>query len=68
MLPKTDDGQQRIKRYLLENATPEVKPTPKDEKQPEKPKDDVPDWKDKKNDANNEYEYSDNKDEDDKNW
>ncbi len=29
MLPETDDGQKRIKKYLLENATPEVNPNPK---------------------------------------
>ncbi len=70
MLPKTDDGQQRIKKYLLENATPEVKPIPKEDQKDEKieKKDDKPDWKDKKNDAYNEYDYSDNKDTEVKDW
>ncbi len=66
MLPKTDEGQKRIEKYLLENATPEVKPIPKDE--PKKKKDDVPDWKDKKNDDFNNYDYSDDKELDDKEW
>ncbi len=57
MTQPTDEGQKRIKKYLLENATPEVKPIPKEEKK-ETPK----------NDTFNEYEYSDNENEDDTQW
>ncbi len=69
MLPKTDEAQKRMQQYLKQNPLPaEVKPIPKDEKKVVIKKDDKPDWKDKKSDASNEYEYSDNKDDDDKNW
>jgi len=61
MLPKTDDGQKRIEKYLLENATPEVKPIPG---KPEPDKVDTP----PKNDEFNEYDYSDDKELDDKDW
>ncbi len=63
MLPKTNDGAKRIEKYLLENATPEVKPIPKKD---EKPKEETP-----KNDEYNEYDYSDKQttqEEDAGNW
>ncbi len=62
MMQKTDDGQKRINKYLAENATPEVKPIPKDKKD-EKPKKETP-----KNDDYNTYDYSDDKETEDKNW
>jgi len=64
MLSKTDDGHKRIEKYLLENATPEVK-IPKDEKKDIK---ETP-----KNDDFNEYEENDkdpleDKNMDDREW
>ncbi len=60
MLPETNDGQKRIKKYLLENATPEVNPIPKKDEDSKK---ETP-----KNDDYNEYDYSDNTELDDKDW
>ncbi len=62
MLPKTDDGKKRIEKYLLENANPEVTDIPSVKKE-EKEKKEIP-----KNDDYNEYDYSDDKEIDDKNW
>ncbi len=59
MLPKADDGHKRIEKYLLENANPEAKPKPKDEK----PKKETP-----KNDEVNTYDYSDDSKADDTQW
>ncbi len=60
MLPNADDGQQRIRKYLSENATPEAKPIPKEN---EKPKKETP-----KNDDVNTYDYSDDDKADDNDW
>ncbi len=59
MIPNADDGQKRIKKYLLENATPEAKPIPKDEK----PKKETP-----KNTETDTYDYNDDPNADDKEW
>jgi len=78
MLSKANDGNTELKRYLdsvkAQEAPPkediskdEVKKLIVDKDNP-KLKIDVPDWKDKKNDDFNEYEYSDKKDADDKEW
>jgi len=61
MLPKTDEGQKRIQKYLLENATPEVKPIPKEEKKDEKKE--TP-----KNTDTDTYDYSDDEEVDSKEW
>ncbi len=68
MLPKTDESESQLRKYLSWKDKEEVKPIPKDDKNPEKAKDDAPDWKDKKNDDYNEYEYSDEKETDDTKW
>jgi len=65
MAPGTNDGSERIKKYLLENASPEVQNL-KDEKPEVKKNEETP-----KGDANNEYDYSDKEttmDEDAGNW
>ncbi len=54
---ETNDGQKRIKKYLLENATPEVPP------KEDKPKKETP-----KNTDTTTYDYSDEKNGDDKEW
>ncbi len=63
MLPNADDGQQRIKKYLLENATPEANPIPKDSQEKPPVKKETP-----KNDEYNTYDYSDDDKADDKDW
>jgi len=72
MLPEANDSESQLSKYLAWKDKDEAKPIPKkDEKLKDddnKIKDEAPDWKDKKNDDTHEYEYSDNKDEDDKNW
>jgi len=59
MLPKPNEGNSKVNDYLKSLEVPEGKPIPKDEK----PKKEVP-----KNDANNEYEYSDDTETDDTKW
>ncbi len=60
MLPETDDGQKRIKKYLLENVTPEVNSIPKkDDKKPDRPE---------KDEDGTTIEYYDSKNGDDSNW
>ncbi len=69
MLPKTNEGTTDLKRYLDLVKDPEVKPIPKkDEKPKVTKKDDKPDWADKKNDDFNEYDYSSDPNQDDKQW
>ncbi len=63
MNPKPDESVKRIEKYLLENAAPEGKPGPKDSQEKPPVKKETP-----KNDEYNTYEYSDNPDEEDKNW
>ncbi len=66
MTTEANDGQKRIKKYILENATPEVNPIPK--KEDEKLTTETPKEERKQSDEYNEYEYSENKDEDDTKW
>ncbi len=70
MLPEskpTDDSETQLSKYLAWKDKDEVKTIPK-EKLNDKPKEDKPDWADKKNDDSHEYEYSNNTEEDDKDW
>ncbi len=62
-MPEDSNETEDIDKILaeLKNETVEEKPSPRDKK-PENP------YKDKKNDDNNEYEFSDDKDLSDDNW
>jgi len=65
-MPVPNETARTLKHYLeSEHTVVEGNPIPKkvDKNQPETPKKEQP-----KNDEYNEYEYSDNTDEDDKNW
>ncbi len=72
MLPETNDSETQLSKYLAWKDKAEVsKPNLSEkEKKDETPKmkDEKPEWVDKKNDVNNEYEYSDKTDEDDTQW
>ncbi len=56
-MSQANDGKKRIEKYLLENANPEAKPIPKDDKK------EIP-----KNDDYNEYDITDDPELDDTNW
>jgi len=60
MLEKANDKNTELKRYLDSVKASEATKIPQKD---EKPKKETP-----KNDANNEYEYSDDKELDDKEW
>jgi len=70
MLEKANDKNTELKRYLESVKASEATKIPQEIKKDEPPKHKVtkPDWKDKKNDDYNTYEYSDDKDADDKEW
>ncbi len=76
MLPEVNDSENQLSKYLAWKGKDEAKSIPSKDKQ-EKPsvkedenkvKIEPPEWKDKKNDDYNNYEYSENPDEDDRNW
>ncbi len=58
MLPNANDGEKRIKKYLLENSiNPEANPIPKDKQEQPPVKKETP-----KNTDTDTYEYSDKED------
>ncbi len=71
MLQKANDKNTELKRYLESVKASEATKIPqpdKDKQEQPKVKNEEPDWKDKKNDDYNEYEYSNDKEADDKDW
>ncbi len=68
MTTQADDGKKRIEKYLLENATPEANPKPKDKG--ESPSQEKPEARKdyEKNDDSNEYDITEDDSVDDKNW